>query len=158
MKNIKSSKDLVNEFSKIIENTSKLSKTSSLYNQWSQIIGDENLSKTCELYNIKNNTISIKTNHTGWSQQVLMRKKSIIRNINRLYPDLKIKNITVFIENENTQDFISKKTKKHNLTDILTEKENKEINQFENEIKEIDPDLEKALKDLKKRILNKNKK
>ncbi len=164
MKNVKSAKDLAQEFSKSIEkstNQKKSKKAFLLYEKWQKIIGDEKLAQKCELFDIKNDTMILKTSHTGWSQQIIMRKKSILRNINKIYPELEVKSISIFIdeklENERNTNFKGKKQNLVEKKDLdLYEEYNIEDKNIEK--KEMNPELEKALKALKKSIIRKSKK
>ncbi len=98
-----------------------------------------------------NNTLIIKTNHTGWSQQILIRKKTIIRNINKIYPSLKIANISIIIEDSiNIATKFKRKEERTKLEDNSTILEN--LNEEESIPKDMNPELEKALKKLKKKI------
>ncbi|UTC74929.1 DUF721 domain-containing protein [Treponema sp. OMZ 792] len=162
MKLFKTSKEIVDNFSqkfnKMLELTSNLDgeQALSVYESWEKVIGDKKLASYCELYDIKNDTAIIKTKHTGWSQQLLMRKKKIIYNFNKFYPALGIQNISVFVESE----FELKKKAdvsenlRNGLTTDIEEDNQKSINEPD---KNLPPELAKALKDLKKSILKKNK-
>ncbi len=73
MNNIKTSKDLASAFLKNLEELAKKNKNHEvfpMYEKWKSIIGNKKLADNCELQDIKNNTLIIKTNHTGWSQQI----------------------------------------------------------------------------------------
>ncbi len=160
MKNIKTSKELIDTFSKELENIAKKNKNHQvlhIYDKWEKIIGDENLSTKCELEDIKNNTLIIKTKHTGWSQQILIKKKAIINNFNKIYPELKISSISIFVEpdselklfNESPENASNKLEKEKIDINHDLGKNNKEI---------LNPELKDALERLKKTIQKKNKK
>ncbi len=158
MKNLKSGKDLAEKFSKTIENIAKKNKNLnvfSFYEKWNAIIGDKNLAEKCELIDIDKNTIILKTSHSGWAQQLLMKKKAILFNMNKFYPELKISNITIHVEeNLNKKEefpFDKKKADNYFDTDSI------DLNEVNEEKNYIDPKLDKALKNLKKSIIMKNK-
>ncbi len=101
MKNIKTSKEMVENFSQYLNSIFKIKNGlnfSSLFEKWEMIIGNKNLALKCELEDIKNNCLVICTTHTGWSQQIMLQKKQILKNINKMYPELKIENISVIIK------------------------------------------------------------
>ncbi len=152
MKNIKTTKELAEKFYKNLEEFLKTQKNEnifSIFDKWEFIIGNSKLAAKCELEDIKNNTLILKTYHTGWSQQILLQKKQIIKNINKLYPNLKIENISIIIEDEIKQS-LPKKTEVY----IPIKEDFNEIEEFEKD-KKLHPELDKALKALKKQISKK---
>ncbi|UTC66764.1 MULTISPECIES: DUF721 domain-containing protein [unclassified Treponema] len=162
MKLFKTSKEIVDNFSQkfneMLELASNLDgeQALSVYESWEKVIGDQKLASYCELYDIKNDTVIIKTEHTGWSQQLLMRKKKIIYNFKKFYPALGIQNISVFVETE--FDLKKKADVSENLRNGLTTdiEEDSQKSAAEPD-KNLPPELAKALKSLKKAILKKNK-
>ncbi len=44
---------------------------------------------------MKDGILITEADHPGWAQMFLMRKKGILRKINNIYPQLKIKNIKI---------------------------------------------------------------
>ena len=106
MKLFKTSKEIVDNFSQKFNEMAEISsnlnneQALSVFEGWEKVIGDKKLAAYCELYDIKNETAIIKTEHTGWSQQLLIRKKKIIYNFNKFYPALDVKNISIFVEPE----------------------------------------------------------
>ena len=108
----------------------------------------------CELYDIKNETAIIKTEHTGWSQQLLMRKKKIIYNFKKFYPALDVKNISIFVDSEFElkRNYDVSENLNQNLSIDIEEDNPKTTDEPD---KHLPPELAKALKALKKSILKK---
>ena len=162
MKLFKTSKEIVDNFSQKFNEMAEISsnlnneQVLSVFEGWEKVIGDKKLAAYCELYDIKNETAIIKTEHTGWSQQLLMRKKKILYNFNKFYPALEVKNISIFVEPE----FELKRNS--DVSENLNQ--NLSIDIYEDNPKTTDepdkplpPELAKALKSLKRSILKKNK-
>ncbi|UTC62638.1 DUF721 domain-containing protein [Treponema sp. OMZ 787] len=160
MKLFKTSKEIVDNFSQkfneMLELASNLDgeQALSVFKAWEKVIGDQKLASYCELYDIKNDTAIIKTEHTGWSQQLLIRKKKIIYNFKKFYPALGINNIVVFVESE----FSLKQKADVSKTSYSNEDiEDDSLKTISEPDKTLPPELEKALKALKKSIIKKNK-
>ena len=162
MKLFKTSKEIVDNFSQKFNEMAEISsnlnneQALSVFEGWEKVIGDKKLAAYCELYDIKNETAIIKTEHTGWSQQLLMRKKKIIYNFKKFYPALEVKNISIFVEpefelkrNSDVSEDISNSFRNDSYEDDLKTTEEPD--------KPLPPELAKALKSLKKSILKKNK-
>lgn len=159
MKNFKTSQELANMFSQKLDSLIKFNDTNSggkilsIFDTWEKIIPNSKLSLNTELFDIKNNIAIIKVNHSGWSQQIMMYKRTILKNFNKYYPDLQIKDISVIVESE----FLYLKKENYAKRYIPTVDEIKEIEEFEKKYimeKKLPPELEKALKSLKKSIIN----
>ena len=159
MKGFKTSQELVNGFSRVLDSLIKYndensgSRILSVYDAWEKIIGNQKLALNSELADIKNGIAIIKVGHTGWSQQILMYKKKIIRQFAELYPMFKVKDISIVVESEFPY-YEKRKTEKY----IPTQEEIKEIEAFEksrNAEKPYPKELEEALLRLKKSVLSK---
>ena len=61
---------------------------------WIEIVGSD-LATHTRLLEVKKNVLIVKSNHSTWSQIVMMRRKSILKRINSLYPQLNISKIQV---------------------------------------------------------------
>ena len=72
------------------------SKVMDIYSSWASIVGEKQAAHS-KLIDIKHQTAIIETDHTGWSQQLLLNKRYIIRNFQKKYPQLEIKNISVIV-------------------------------------------------------------
>ena len=162
MKLFKTSKEIVDNFSQKFNEMAEISsnlnneQALSVFEGWEKVIGDKKLAAYCELYDIKNETAIIKTEHTGWSQQLLMRKKKILYNFKKFYPALDVKNISIFVEpefelkrNSDVSEDISNSFRNYSYEDNPKTTDEPD--------KPLPPELAKALKSLKKSILKKNK-
>lgn len=159
MKNFKTSQELANMFSQKLDSLIKFNDTNSggkilsIFDTWEKIIPNSKLSLNTELFDIKNGIAIIKVNHSGWSQQIMMYKRTILKNFDKYYPELKIKNISVVVESE----FLYPKKENYSKRYIPTAEEIKEIEEFDKKYaieKKLPPELKKALKALKKSIIN----
>lgn len=157
MKNVKTAEDLVNIFTQKFEDMLKFNNSSaenSIFDSWEKIIGDEKLSRNSELSDISRNTAIIVVSHSGWSQHVLIRKRTILSNFRKFYPELDVQDISVIVKTEFAQQRHIKTKEKYELK----EEELAHINKFEQKMSKSPPpppDLQKALKGLKKAILHK---
>jgi hypothetical protein len=68
----------------------------SLFQNWRSIVGKD-LEKHVVLQDIRKDALIAEVAHPGWLQAVLLRKKTIIKRINTLYPGLGIREIRVGI-------------------------------------------------------------
>ena len=72
------------------------SKVLEVYSSWASIVGEKQAAHS-KLIDIKHQTAVIEVDHPGWSQQILLNKKYILRNFQKSYPQLKVKNISVIV-------------------------------------------------------------
>lgn len=67
-----------------------------IYASWTTIVGEKQAAHS-KLIDIKHQTAIIETDHPGWSQQILLNKRRIIRNFQKKYPQLEVKDISVMV-------------------------------------------------------------
>ena len=72
------------------------SKVLEVYSSWASIVGEKQAAHS-KLIDIKHQTAVIEVDHPGWSQQILLNKKYILRNFQKRYPQLEVKNISVIV-------------------------------------------------------------
>lgn len=72
------------------------SKVLEVYASWASIVGEKQAAHS-KLIDIKHQTALIEVDHPGWSQQILLNKKYILRNFQKKYPQLEVKNILVIV-------------------------------------------------------------
>ena len=72
------------------------SKILDVYSSWASIVGEKQAAHS-KLIDIKHQTAVIETDHPGWSQQLLLSKRYIIRNFQKKYPQLHVQNISVIV-------------------------------------------------------------
>ena len=72
------------------------SKVLEVYSSWASIVGEKQAAHS-KLIDIKHQTAIIEVDHPGWSQQILLNKKYILRNFQKNYPQLEVKNISVIV-------------------------------------------------------------
>lgn len=75
---------------------SKGSAALDIYSSWATIVGEKYAAHS-KLIDIKHQTAIIETDHPGWSQQILLNKRRIIRNFQKKYPQLEVKDISVMV-------------------------------------------------------------
>lgn len=87
------------DFLKVILNgliDEKISKADSVLRLWKKAVG-EKIASHSRIIDISNGNLLIETDHPGWSQQILFRKKRILEDLNRSIPEFDIKNLLVRI-------------------------------------------------------------
>lgn len=67
-----------------------------IYASWTAIVGEKQAAHS-KLIDIKHQTAIIETDHPGWSQQILLNKRRIIRNFQKKYPQLEVTDISVMV-------------------------------------------------------------
>ena len=72
------------------------SKVLEVYSSWASIVGEKQAAHS-KLIDIKHRMAVIEVDHPGWSQQILLNKKYILRNFQKRYPQLGVKNISVIV-------------------------------------------------------------
>ena len=72
------------------------SKVLEVYSSWASIVGEKQAAHS-KLLDIKHQTAVIEVDHPGWSQQILLNKKYILRNFQKRYPQLEVNNISVIV-------------------------------------------------------------
>ena len=82
------------------------SKVLEVYASWASIVGEKQAAHS-KLIDIKHQTALIEVDHPGWSQPILLNKKYILRNFQKRYPQLEVKNISVIVSShyETTHHF-----------------------------------------------------
>lgn len=157
MKNFKTSKELITIFSQNFENKMQFkeniygNKILSLYKSWENIIGDKKIAANCELFDINNGIAVITVNHSGWSQQIFMRRKKILANFKKNYPELEVNNISVIVQTT----FIHHKQKIEYQDAAEKIQAIGEFEKMYREKKSISSELDKALAALKKAVFTK---
>lgn len=72
------------------------SKILEVYSSWASIVGEKQAAHS-QLIDIKHHTAVIETDHPGWSQQLRLNKRYIIRNFQKKYPQLHVQDISVIV-------------------------------------------------------------
>ena len=99
MKEIKKISDLINPFiSEINKKIYRENKDICIYDLWDEIIEKENLPNSSTLEDIRNSVIFVHVNHPGMAQQIRIKKFKILQAFNQKFPDMKLKNINIFID------------------------------------------------------------
>ncbi len=111
------------EFLKILVDNmvnEKILKADSLLKTWKNIVGDK-ISSHSKLVDISSGNLIVETDHPGWSQQILFKKKKIIEAVNNLFPEAKVRNIFIkVISKEKNSEFSGKEKESTIETGFIT--------------------------------------
>ena len=75
---------------------------SGFFKGWTLIVG-ANLAAHSKVKDVKQGVVYIEIDHPGWLQMLQVKKKSILRDIKRRYPELDIRELRCFIQSQSTQ-------------------------------------------------------
>ena len=89
------------------------SKVLEVYSSWASIVGEKQAAHS-KLIDIKHQTAIIEVDHPGWSQQILLNKRHIIRNFQKKYPQLGVKDISVIVLSYHKLSYHFENTEKSN--------------------------------------------
>ncbi len=96
---MKKAGDILNDYMRNFH--SKLdSNYSSVIKNWSKIVGEDMISHS-SVKDLTNGILLIETDHPGWVQLLQMKKKKILNNIDKYYPELDIINIRFILKSNN---------------------------------------------------------
>ena len=70
---------------------------SSVFKSWSKIAGEDMVSHS-SVKDLTNGILLIEADHPGWIQLLQMRKKKILKNIHKFYPELEVINIRFILK------------------------------------------------------------
>lgn len=70
---------------------------SSVFKGWSKIAGEDMVSHS-SVKDLTNGILLIEADHPGWIQLLQMRKKKILKNIHKFYPELEVINIRFILK------------------------------------------------------------
>lgn len=68
----------------------------SLFSAWQEIAGINEGSHS-KIEEIENGVVYVKVDHPGWMQKLEIKKKNILKTMQKKYPDLAIKSIRFFM-------------------------------------------------------------
>lgn len=71
---------------------------SSVFKSWANIAGEDMLSHS-SVKDINNGILIVEADHPGWIQLLQMRKKKILKNVRKNYPELDIVDIRFILKN-----------------------------------------------------------
>ena len=89
------------------------SKVLEVYSSWASIVGEKQAAHS-KLIDIKHQTAIIEVDHPGWSQQILLNKRHIIRNFQKKYSQLGVKDISVIVSSYHKLSYHFENTEKSN--------------------------------------------
>ena len=84
-----------------------------VYSSWASIVGEKQAAHS-KLIDIKHQTAIIEVDHPGWSQQILLNKRHIIRNFQKKYSQLGVKDISVIVLSYHKLSYHFENTEKSN--------------------------------------------
>ena len=71
---------------------------SSVFNSWANIAGEDMISHS-SIKDLRNGYLIVEADHPGWIQLLQMRKKKILKNVQKNYPELDIADIRFILKN-----------------------------------------------------------
>jgi len=71
---------------------------SSVFKSWSSIAG-EDMSSHSTIKDLTNGILLVEADHPGWIQLLQMRKKNILKKVQKTYPELDIIDIRIILKN-----------------------------------------------------------
>lgn len=138
---MKQARDVLQQF--LIKRGLKIEKYNSIFDQWESIAG-ERIASQSKVRDIVNDTLIIEVYHPGWKQLLQVKQNWIIMKINKLYPNIGIKELKIVITTRPRKNIPVYREKKPVVEETVGDK-NEEQNEEGNE-------LERALKKLKKAV------
>ncbi len=76
---------------------------SSMFNSWGNIAGEDVLSHS-SIKDLRNGNLIVEADHPGWIQLLQMRKKKILKNVQKKYPELDIVDIRFILKNNHNDN------------------------------------------------------
>lgn len=70
---------------------------SSVFKSWNKIAGDDMVSHS-SIKDLRNGILLVEADHPGWIQLLQMKKKTILKNIHKFYPELDVLNIRFILK------------------------------------------------------------
>ncbi len=114
---------------------------------WRYLVGDERLGDHCRPEDIEGGNMRISFDHPGWIQSFKMNQITILKRINKQYPELKIQSLTLYLKDGNK---VPRRIKK--AEEPVPEEKKKTVKADFSGIE--DDELKKRLMDLKKKMEN----
>jgi len=71
---------------------------SSVYKSWGNIAGEDMISHST-VKDLNNGILLVEADHPGWIQLLQLRKKKILKNVQKNYPDLDVVDIRFTLKN-----------------------------------------------------------
>ncbi len=72
---------------------------SSVFKSWGNIAGEDMISHS-SVKDLKNGILLVEADHPGWIQLLQMRKKKILKNVQKNYPELDIIDMRFILKNK----------------------------------------------------------
>ncbi len=174
---IKSSNQILESFFENI-NSAELEKSNNVVNAWKKTVlkikpNGEKLASHSKVIDLKNDVLLVETDHPGWSQMLQLHRGFILKGLNMIVPELKIKTIAfrlkgndikLFSQEEEIQKEKEILRKKIEQQEEKTEKalsemgiRNKNSGQNERKNEEMPESMKKLFEDLKNSMLTNSK-
>lgn len=140
------------------------SKVLEVYSSWASIVGEKQAAHS-KLLDIKHQTAVIEVDHPGWSQQILLNKKHILRNFQKKYSQLGVKNISVVVasryetsyHSESNGNIVCNNQETAKKEDILSTQQGISIENSDAIKTKLPPEMQKAFERLKISITKRNR-
>ena len=79
--------------------TNGMNQSNSFIKSWKEIVG-ENIASHSKVIDVDKGVVIVEVDHPGWSQKIHFKKKQILFDLSKNYPDLKIRNLIIRVVNE----------------------------------------------------------
>ena len=168
MSDIKRTEDLIKSFYSNID-MSKYNEYSQIKNKFQEIIckikeknsdgeyynAGEIINDHCKIVDFKNGMIMIETDHPGWTQKLQFHKNFILTGLKQAFPELNIRSLSFRLKGDNFKlcDIRNEEKKEESAEEKANKKEISE--RFEQNKKNLPPELALKLEKLKNTILTK---
>lgn len=86
--------DLIQRFLDSVGQSEDGARYVGLFRSWQPIVG-ERIAAHSQPVDVRGHSLVVEADHPGWVQMVMMKRTTIVREINRRYPELSITGLTV---------------------------------------------------------------
>jgi Protein of unknown function (DUF721). len=80
-------------------NIEGINQSNSFIKSWNQIVGDK-IGSHSKVIDVDRGSVIVEVDHPGWSQQIQFRKKQILGELSRSFPELALSNIIMRVVTE----------------------------------------------------------
>jgi len=128
-------------------NTQSMETANSIVRGWKETVGDK-IASHSKIIDVNKGNLIVDVDHPGWSQQILLRKKQIIKVLSTNFPDLNIRNIILRVVSEGMTPYVQTSEMIGSGIPRITENDNDvEVDQsMDNELKTILEQLKASIK------------
>lgn len=115
---------------------------------WKAVVG-ERIAAHSKVIDINKGNLIVEVDHPGWSQQLLLNKKRILRDLSSKFPELAIKNLSIRVASVCSSSYVRQETPVGSGIPRAVPEE---------PVPELDTSLDDPLQDVLKKLRNSMKK